>query len=127
MAAGLAALALLRTDAGLPALLGAELVLGLGYAVINAPISTVAVASMPRQQAGVAAAVASSARNVGLVLGIAVLGSLVQSRLPVLLGDEPFAVAFTDAVQEAYVVASAVAALAFAAALMTLRSSPPGA
>ena len=47
--------------------------------LINAPVSTVAVATLPREQAGVAAATASSARNVGLVLGIAVLGSVVNA------------------------------------------------
>ena len=59
--------------------------IGAGYAVLNAPVSTVAVASMPRDQAGVAAAVASSARNVGIVFGIAVLGTIVNGRVPVVV------------------------------------------
>ena len=72
-------------NAALGWLLAAYLVVGVGYAVLSAPVSTVAVASMPRDQAGVAAGVASSARNIGIVLGIAVLGAIVNGRVPVVL------------------------------------------
>ncbi len=89
-------------------------------------MSTVAVATLPRQQAGVAAAIASSARNVGLVLGIAVLGSVVNGRLPQLQAHEPFAVAYTNAIHPAYMVAAGVALAAAGVALSTLRTEPPG-
>ncbi len=82
MAVALTALALLPGDAPIVAFLGCYLLLGIGYGVLNAPLSTVAVASMPKEQAGVAAAVVSSGRNVGIVLGIAALGSLVAAKLP---------------------------------------------
>jgi MFS family permease len=126
MAIAMALLALQPADVALGWLLAGYLALGTGYAVINAPISTVAVASLPRDQAGVAAAVASSARNVGLVLGIAVLGSVVNGRLPSLAASEGFAHAFTDAVHLAYVVAAGVALAAAVVAMRTLRASPPG-
>jgi MFS family permease len=112
MAAGLGLMAAMGAGAGLPQLVGAYLVLGIGYAVINAPISTVAVSSMPRAQAAVAAAVASSGRNVGLVMGIAVLGSIVDARLPGLLQHAAYPVAFTEAVQTAYAAAAVVAVAA---------------
>ena len=102
------------------------LLVGIGYGFINAPVSTVAVATLPRQQAGVAAAMASSARNVGLVMGIAVLGSVVNGRMPDLQAHESYALAYTDAVHPAYVIAAGVALAASAVALATLRAEPPG-
>ncbi len=91
-------------------------VIGGGYAVLNAPVSTVAVSSMPRDQAGVAAAVASSARNVGIVFGIAVLGAIVNGRVPVVVARGSGAsAAVLDAFQQSYVsalhIAYAVAAV----------------
>jgi EmrB/QacA subfamily drug resistance transporter len=52
---------------------------GLGFGMLNAPITNTAVSGMPRAQAGVAAAVASTSRQIGQSLGVAVLGSLVIS------------------------------------------------
>jgi EmrB/QacA subfamily drug resistance transporter len=49
---------------------------GLGMGLINPPITTTAVSGMPPSQAGVAAAVASTGRQVGATLGVAVLGAL---------------------------------------------------
>src|ERR1039457_3998202 len=57
------------------------LVFGLGFGVVNAPITNTAVSGMPRSQAGVAAAVASTSRQVGSSLGVAVVGSAVLSVL----------------------------------------------
>jgi EmrB/QacA subfamily drug resistance transporter len=55
--------------------------LGLGFALINPPITNTAVAGMPRTQAGVASAVATSSRQLGNVLGVAIIGSVVTSQL----------------------------------------------
>ncbi len=124
MAAGLVLVALLGTSTGVPMLIGAYLVLGIGYAVINAPISTVAVSSMPRGQAAVAAAVASSARNLGLVMGIAVLGSVVTARMPGLLQHAAYPTAFTEAIRVAYLAAAGMAFAATVVAATTLRAEP---
>jgi len=64
------------------------LVFGLGFGVVNAPITNTAVSGMPRSQAGVAAAVASTSRQVGSSLGVAVMGSAVISAMtgPLRLG-----------------------------------------
>ncbi len=62
-------------------LIGAYVVIGTGYAMVNAPITNTAVSGMPRSQAGVAAAVASTSRQVGSALGVAVVGSVVSSSL----------------------------------------------
>ncbi|MDQ1691637.1 MAG: hypothetical protein QOD87_1745, partial [Pseudonocardiales bacterium] len=45
----------------------------------NVPITNTAVSGMPRSQAGVAAAVASTSRQVGASLGVAVVGSVVSA------------------------------------------------
>jgi EmrB/QacA subfamily drug resistance transporter len=52
---------------------------GLGFGFVNAPITYAAVSGMPRAQAGVAAAVAATSRQVGSSLGIAVIGAAVAA------------------------------------------------
>ncbi len=56
-------------------------VFGLGFSMVNAPITNTAVSGMPRSQAGVAAAIASTSRQVGQTLGVAVIGSAVVSSI----------------------------------------------
>ncbi|MDQ6835847.1 MAG: MFS transporter [Actinomycetota bacterium] len=60
----------------LAVLVVAYAVFGLGFGLINPPITNTAVSGMPPAQAGVAAAVASTSRQVGQTLGVAVLGAL---------------------------------------------------
>ncbi|MFH8218574.1 MFS transporter [Streptomyces sp. NPDC018057] len=52
---------------------------GIGFGFVNAPITNTAVSGMPRAQAGVAAAVASTSRQLGSTLGVAVVGALLVS------------------------------------------------
>jgi EmrB/QacA subfamily drug resistance transporter len=54
---------------------------GIGFGMVNAPITNTAVSGMPRAQAGVAAAIASTSRQVGSSLGVAVIGAVVASGL----------------------------------------------
>jgi EmrB/QacA subfamily drug resistance transporter len=56
-------------------------VFGIGFGALNAPITNTAVSGMPRSQAGVAAAVASTSRQVGSSLGVAVLGAVVTTHV----------------------------------------------
>ena len=60
----------------LPELLVAYLIFGIGFGMVNSPITNTAVSGMPRALAGVAAAVASTSRQVGQSLGVAVSGSI---------------------------------------------------
>jgi predicted MFS family arabinose efflux permease len=60
-------------------LLVAYVVFGLGFGFVNAPITNTAVSGMPRAQAGVAAAIASTSRQVGQTLGVAGVGAIVGS------------------------------------------------
>jgi EmrB/QacA subfamily drug resistance transporter len=62
-------------------LLVAYIVFGVGFGTVNAPITNTAVSGMPRDQAGVASAVASTSRQLGQTLGVAVVGSAVTSAL----------------------------------------------
>ncbi|MEU6422833.1 MFS transporter [Streptomyces spiralis] len=55
------------------------LLFGIGFGFVNAPITNTAVSGMPRAQAGVAAAVASTSRQLGQTLGVAVVGALLAS------------------------------------------------
>jgi EmrB/QacA subfamily drug resistance transporter len=128
LALGLGSLLLAFPAAAAPLwqILTPALLIGIGYGLINTPVSAVAVSTLPTDQAGVAAATASSARNIGLVMGIAVLGTVVNERLPGLRGHEPYAIAFTDALHPAFVVAGGVMLAAAVVALTTLRSEPPG-
>ncbi|GGO89952.1 MFS transporter [Wenjunlia tyrosinilytica] len=75
------ALLLTGLSAGTPIsrLMAAYVLFGLGFGMLNAPITNTAVSGMPRAQAGVAAAIASTSRQVGGSLGVAVIGSAVIS------------------------------------------------
>ncbi|MDX2676915.1 MFS transporter [Streptomyces sp. NY05-11A] len=52
---------------------------GVGFGFVNAPITNTAVSGMPRSQAGVAAAVASTSRQLGQTLGVAVVGAVLAA------------------------------------------------
>src|SRR5206468_1155152 len=60
-------------------LLVAYLVFGLGFGMVNPPITNTAVSVMPAAQAGVAAAIASTSRLVGISLGVAIIGAIVAA------------------------------------------------
>jgi EmrB/QacA subfamily drug resistance transporter len=57
-------------------LMTAYFLFGIGFGLVNAPISHTAVSGMPQAQAGVAAAIASTSRQVGAALGVAVAGAV---------------------------------------------------
>lgn len=72
-------LASLSADTPIALLLVAYAVFGVGFGAVNPPITTTAVAGMPAAQAGVAAAVASTSRQFGQTLGVAVFGSVLAA------------------------------------------------
>jgi EmrB/QacA subfamily drug resistance transporter len=57
----------------------AYMVFGLGFAMVNPPITNTAVSGMPLTQAGVAAATASTSRQVGSSLGVAICGAFLST------------------------------------------------
>jgi EmrB/QacA subfamily drug resistance transporter len=81
MCAGALMLVPLDATTSLAWVLASYAVFGIGFGVVNAPITNAAVSGMPRSQAGVAAAIASTSRQVGAALGVAVVGSVLNSAL----------------------------------------------
>lgn len=69
----------LTRNTALPQLLFAYLLFGAAVGMLNSPITNTAVSGMPRAQAGVAAAVASTSRQIGTSLGVAVAGSIAST------------------------------------------------
>ena len=80
MASGFA-LTRLATGTSMSWVVGCYLAFGIGVGMVNPAITNTAVSSMPRSQAGLAAAIASTSRQVGTSLGVAVMGSAVLSAL----------------------------------------------
>ncbi|GAA3122918.1 MFS transporter [Planomonospora alba] len=60
-------------------LLTSFVLFGIGMGLLNAPVTNTAVSGMPVSQAGVAAGVTSTSRQVGQVLGVAVIGSVIAA------------------------------------------------
>jgi EmrB/QacA subfamily drug resistance transporter len=94
------------------------LIMGIGLGWLNAPITNSAVSGMPRAQAGTAAGIASTSRQVGNSLGVAVGGSVLAANL-----HGSFAVGFTAATRPAwYIVAALGGCVAVMALVATGRS-----
>lgn len=79
MALGGGALSVINASTPLPYLLACYVVFAIGFGLVNAPITNTAVSGMPISQAGVAAAVASTSRQIGATLGVAVIGSVLAA------------------------------------------------
>jgi EmrB/QacA subfamily drug resistance transporter len=79
IALGGALLTGLGAHTSIPSLLPAYFVFGIGFGMVNPPITNTAVVGMPASQAGVAAAVASTSRQVGQTLGVAVVGAIAAA------------------------------------------------
>lgn len=88
---------------------------GLGFGFVNAPITNTAVSGMPRSQAGVAAAVASTSRQTGSTLGVAVLGAVLASRV----NTSAYADTFTDAARPAWWILTGCGLAVLALGLLT--------
>jgi EmrB/QacA subfamily drug resistance transporter len=56
-------------------------VFGIGFSMVNAPITNAAVSGMPTDRAGAASAVASTSRQVGVSLGVALCGSVAGAAI----------------------------------------------
>ncbi|WP_407670506.1 MFS transporter [Nocardia suismassiliense] len=56
-------------------------IFGIGFGMVNAPITTTAVSGMPLDRAGAASSVASTSRQVGTSIGVALCGALTGAGL----------------------------------------------
>lgn len=90
-------------------LFAAYVLFGIGFGAVNSPITNTAVSGMPRAQAGVAAAVASTSRQVGQALGVAVIGAVLAAGTSGAFGA-PGASGFVSAARPAYWILAGCAA-----------------
>jgi MFS family permease len=74
---GCAVLAGMTGTTAYPQLLTGYILFGFGFGLVNTSVTNTAVSGMPRAQAGVASAIASSSRQLGQTLGVAVTGAIV--------------------------------------------------
>jgi EmrB/QacA subfamily drug resistance transporter len=88
---------------------------GIGFGSVNAPITNTAVSGMPRAQAGVAAAVASTSRQLGQTLGVAVIGAVLASGV----GTSSYRSAFVSAARPGWWVLSACGLLVLILGVVT--------
>ncbi|CUU55358.1 drug resistance transporter, EmrB/QacA subfamily [Parafrankia irregularis] len=59
----------------------AYVLFGVGFGMVSAPTTNIAVSGMPLAQAGVAGAIAGTSRQIGIALGVAVFGSVAAHRV----------------------------------------------
>ncbi|HEY7324823.1 MAG TPA: MFS transporter [Streptosporangiaceae bacterium] len=71
----------LANDTSAAMLVSTYVVFGIGFGFVNPPITNSTVSGMPRSQAGVAAGITSTSRQIGSSLGVAVIGSATISAL----------------------------------------------
>jgi EmrB/QacA subfamily drug resistance transporter len=80
MFAGTLVLATSTRTTGYGVLAVGYVLLGLGFGLVNPPITNTAISGMPAARSGTAAAIASTSRQTGGVLGVAITGSLAAER-----------------------------------------------
>ncbi len=128
MTAGLGYLALARGDTTYPHYLVAATIMAVGTGLTTAPATQSILASLPTARLGAGSAVSSTLRNLGSVLGVAVLGSLAAtaySRGQGAVRGVPYPAAAADAfVHAATLGALGTAGLTLAAAVATARLLP---
>jgi EmrB/QacA subfamily drug resistance transporter len=81
LAAGGMMASLLTVSSSTVQIIAAFAVFGIGAGMVNAPITYAAVSGMPVSQAGVASGIASTSRQIGQSLGVAVTGSMLAASL----------------------------------------------
>ncbi|MGH2408670.1 MAG: MFS transporter, partial [Candidatus Limnocylindrales bacterium] len=119
LTASAAMLTQLRADSSIAYVLIAYTVFGVGFGFVNPPITNTAVSGVPASQAGVAAAVASTSRQVGLTLGVALAGAIVGGSAAL---DGGAGTGFTAAARPAWwMIMVDVAALLVLAVVSTTR------
>lgn len=64
-----------------PALISVYLCFGAGIGFVNPAISKIAMSGLPADRSGVAAAIASTSRQIGSALGVAISGAIVATRV----------------------------------------------
>jgi MFS family permease len=115
LAVGGVLLSRLTVSSALGPLVVAFIVFGIGGGVVNAPITYTAVSGMPISQAGVASGIASTSRQMGQCLGIALTGSILAGNLH----GSPLRTGFVPASHAAWLLLAACGVVVFVLGLLT--------
>jgi len=115
LAAGGVLLSRLTASSPILPLIVAFTVFGIGGGVVNAPITFTAVSGMPATQAGVASGIASTSRQIGQSLGVAITGSILAANLH----GAPLRTAFVPASHAAWLLLAACGGVVFLLGLVT--------
>jgi EmrB/QacA subfamily drug resistance transporter len=86
VAVGLVLMSMLGTDSSIAMVVGAFVPMAAGMAITMTPLTTMIMAAVPRGNAGIGSAMNDTTRELGGALGVAVLGSLVNTRYTSELG-----------------------------------------
>ncbi|MGH3250281.1 MAG: MFS transporter [Trebonia sp.] len=96
-------------------------VIGVGYGLTSTPMAAAVLGAVPRERAGMASATNLTARVIGGVFGVAVLGALLPAART---GGRSFTAAFTSGLHTALLVASVIALAGATAAAAFIRPGP---
>lgn len=108
--------------------------LGFGSGLFQSPNSSAIMGSVPRNRMGVASSTLASVRNLGMVMGIAIGGAVLQARLPVyeqLFGAAGYegemlkSLSFVGAMQDAFFVAGCLALVGIVTSLVRGPATRP--
>jgi DHA2 family methylenomycin A resistance protein-like MFS transporter len=115
---GLLALGLVHADTGYGNVWWRLAIVGIGFALTMSPLTGAAIQAVSPQEGGLASGISSTARQIGAVLGVAVLGAVVRTR-------ESAGASFEAGLSSAFVVAGAVTvASAVFTGLWLVKSEP---
>jgi EmrB/QacA subfamily drug resistance transporter len=89
--------------------------LGVGIGWINAPITNNAVSGLPGDQAGLAASIASTSRQLGSALGVAIVGTVIAAHVDVVAAGD----AFLDAMRTSWWIIAVLGAVVLGVGLAT--------
>ncbi|WP_259464968.1 MFS transporter [Streptomyces sp. TLI_171] len=117
-------LTVVSAGSGWTALLPGLLTVGVGVGLATPPMMSTALATVPRERAGMASGAFNTARQLGLALGIAVLGTVFQNSLRHHPGPDPRH-SYAAALDSMYTVAGAAALLAAALVALLVRRPAP--
>lgn len=128
LAAGLLSLSALGPQTGELEIVWRLMLIGFGAGMFNTPNNSAILGSVPLHRRGVATGVVSTARNMGMVFGIAAAGAVFNAQLAArtaLYADSRLA--FFGAMQDTFLAAAALAAIGAALSLVRGSAQPNGA
>jgi EmrB/QacA subfamily drug resistance transporter len=105
-------------------LLPALIVGGVGMAIVMSPMTSVAMASVPVDKAGVGSGVLNSFRQIGGALGIAVMGAIISSYLTAPTRSPGAPQQFVNGLHAALLVSAFIAFAGAVVAIVLVRVSP---